>query len=232
MNRSLNLSLLPALACLCMSIADGAPKSEADSQQTVVFSAIVFILQVPEQPSPVIKAVTMEQWIAGEAYRIHFGDGISLLFAEGRYVLLDHANRVAVRIAGQYGPGDWFRAFGLPAPDKAEKTIVARKTVGQAVHLGYRCYIVEERVTEGRLHSQRTKWVAKIGGREVVLRRFEKTGSSLPSYFLYEAYKVARISPRNLFTVPSSYSVREARNLPEAVRNLNQSREEGGRWSE
>ena len=227
-------SLLPALACLCASIAAGAetPKSEMDSQQTVVFSAMVFVLHVPEQSSPVTKAFTMEQWIEGEAYRINLGDGISLLFAKGRYVLLDHVNRVAVWVAGQYGREDWFRAFGLPAPYKAGKTVVARKTAGQAVHLGHRCSIVEEQVTEGALHSQRTLWVAKIGGREVVLRRFEKTGSSLPSYFLQEAYEVARVSPPNLFTVPSSYSVREAQNLPEAVRNLYWSREERGRQSE
>ncbi len=225
-------SLLPALACLLMSIAGGAPKPEVDSHQTVVFSAMVFILQAPEQSSPVTKAFTMEQWIEGEAYRVNLGDGISLLFAKGRYVLVDHVNRVAVWVAGQYGAEDWFRAFGLPAPYKAAKTVVARKTAGYAVHLGYRCSIVEEQVTEGALHSQRTLWVTKIGRREVVLRRFEKTGGSLPSYFLQEVYRVARISPPNLFTVPSSYSTREAQNLPEAVRNLYQSREEYGRHSE
>lgn len=225
----MKISLLPALACLCMSIVGGAPKAGMDSQQTLVLSAMVFVLHVPEQPSPVTKAFTMEQWIEGEAYRIKLDDGISLLFTKGRYVLLDHVNRVAVWVAGQYGPEDWFRGFGLPVPYKAGKTVVARKRTGQVEHLGHRCYIVDEQVTEGTLHSQRTEWIAKIGGKEVVLRRFEKTGSSPPSYFLQEAYEVTRISPLNLFTVPSGYSVREAQNLSEAVRSLYQSPKEDGR---
>jgi hypothetical protein len=227
---TMKIWLLPAVACLCMIPAGaGVLKADVAPQQTVVFSAVVLILHVPEQSLPVTKSFTMEQSVQSEAYRVTLGDGICLLFAQGRYVLLDHANRVAVRVAGQYGPEDWFRAFGLPEPRKAGKAIIARQATGRVEHLGYRCYVVDAQVKEGTLHSQRTEWVAKIGGKEVVLRRFEKTSGSLPSYFLQEAYKVARISPQNLFTVPSSYSVREAQNLLEAVRNLQQSREEGGR---
>lgn len=225
----MKVSLLPALACLCMSIpaVAGAPKAEVGPQQTVVFSALVFILHVPGQPLPVTKSFTMEQWVEGEAYRINFGDGISLLFTHGRYVLLNHTDRVAVRVASQYGPEEWFSAFGLPKPRGAGITLAARKTRGQVEHLGYRCYIVDKKITEGTLESQRTEWIARIGGKEVVLRRFE-TGNSPTSYFLQEAYKVVRGSPRNLFTIPSGYSVREARHLPEAVRNLQQSQEGSG----
>ena len=177
-----------------------------------MFSTVVFVKH--SQYLPDTKVITLIQSPAGPV-RADI-DHFSFLSAPEGLVLLDSKSRTAVRVKGGKYADVFHSLTGVSLRSTAR--FVSSKVTGYTEHLGYRCRIVQIELEEEGIRSRRIEWIARIGNKDTVLRRVER--SSQGWYVVQEAYQVTRGAAEKWLTIPSDYSVWEAESVTAALQTL------------
>jgi hypothetical protein len=196
---------------LASAIAGFAGQSPIHTDNLLVFSTMTFVKH--DQYPPETRIMTLIESSSGTV-RID-ADNVSVLSVPNGLVLLDKNHRMAICIQGAKMSDLFLSLTGARRDSKAR--VVSSNVTGYVYHLGYRCRVVQQQLEEDGVRSQRTEWVARIGGKDVVLRRAETASQT---YFVQEAYRVTSGATQKWLTIPGDFSIQEASSIPEALQKI------------